>query len=226
MGANADEVYRYAPWFAWLWVPLTYLPQDLVYGAWFAVLAASAAFTVVGLLPHGWSGLALASIVFGGLFYAAAYGNPTPLITAVLIGTRIHPVALGLAGSLKLYPLLLCFGYLAERRWRTTAIALGTAAVLWLPALFYGLDDYVRSPGGGGISLWAVLPWIWLVFAIGSVAIAAWLCFVRSGWAWLAAAAAILLAVPRIWPGDIGYLAVILVPLLQAREHGRSRFTK
>lgn len=32
--ANASDLYRYAPWFAYAWVPLTYLPSDIVTSAW------------------------------------------------------------------------------------------------------------------------------------------------------------------------------------------------
>ena len=29
--ANASDLYRYAPWFATAWIPLTYLPQAVAY---------------------------------------------------------------------------------------------------------------------------------------------------------------------------------------------------
>src|SRR5688572_17869256 len=35
---TASDVYRYSPWFAWLWVPLTSLPRGLVNVAWSLIL--------------------------------------------------------------------------------------------------------------------------------------------------------------------------------------------
>ena len=31
---DSYRVFRYAPWFAWPWVPLSYLPRDLVAWSW------------------------------------------------------------------------------------------------------------------------------------------------------------------------------------------------
>src|SRR5919106_4316637 len=39
----ASEVYRYSPWFAWLWAPLTLLPREIVNVLWSAVLLAASA---------------------------------------------------------------------------------------------------------------------------------------------------------------------------------------
>lgn len=47
---NAVEVYRYAPWFAAFWVPLTYLPQEAVYAAWNALCLLGALAAIVPLL--------------------------------------------------------------------------------------------------------------------------------------------------------------------------------
>src|SRR5688500_18548027 len=43
---DASDVYRYAPWFAWAWVPFTFLPRQTVEGAW-AVSLIVASLTVV-----------------------------------------------------------------------------------------------------------------------------------------------------------------------------------
>lgn len=204
---NADEVFRYAPWFAWIWVPLTYLPQELVYAAWSALLAVCALITSGRLFRDGWAGLALGFITLGVLLYAAGYGNPTPLITAALSLSAVHPLALGIAGSLKIYPLFLTAGLIAERRWRAVALAWGTAALLWSPALLYGLGDYVVSPGHGGVGLWSISPIAWLVIAIPVIAATGLLAIQGSRWAWVGGAAMIALAVPRVWPSELGYVA-------------------
>ena len=43
VGIDPDSyaVFRYTPWFAWLWVPLTYLDRTVVEWAWAAALAAA-----------------------------------------------------------------------------------------------------------------------------------------------------------------------------------------
>src|SRR5688500_10702625 len=38
LGADEMTAYRYAPWLAWLWVPLTYLPKIVVQAGWSAIL--------------------------------------------------------------------------------------------------------------------------------------------------------------------------------------------
>src|SRR5688572_21151847 len=40
LNPNAYQVFRYAPWFAWLWVPLTFLPKVVAFSLWAAVLGA------------------------------------------------------------------------------------------------------------------------------------------------------------------------------------------
>lgn len=205
---NADEVFRYAPWFAWIWVPLTYLPQGVVYAAWSVMLAACAVVSSSRLLRDGWAGLALSFLTLGVLLYAAGYGNPTPLITAVLILSGVHPVALGVAGSMKIYPLFLTAGMVAERRWRAVALAWATAALLWSPALLYGVGNYVVSPGHGGVGLWSVSPVAWLAVGIPVTAATGLLAVRGSRWAWVGGAAMIALAVPRVWPSELGYIAV------------------
>lgn len=41
LNRDASDVYRYAPWFATAWIPLTYLPQAVAYWLWASVLAAA-----------------------------------------------------------------------------------------------------------------------------------------------------------------------------------------
>jgi hypothetical protein len=45
----ADETiaYRYAPWLAWLWVPLTFLPKLAVQVGWSAILLFAAAAAIL-----------------------------------------------------------------------------------------------------------------------------------------------------------------------------------
>ena len=47
---DASEVYRYAPWFAWLTVPWTYLPQQVAGALWSAVLLVGSGRALVPLV--------------------------------------------------------------------------------------------------------------------------------------------------------------------------------
>jgi hypothetical protein len=46
---EASDVYRYAPWFAWLTVPFTYLPVWLAGAVWSLILVAASVAAVVPL---------------------------------------------------------------------------------------------------------------------------------------------------------------------------------
>jgi len=129
---------------------------------------------------------------------------------AMLIATRVHPVAVGVAASLKVYPLLFVAGYIAERRWRDAALAIGTAAVLWAPALAFDLSGYVTSPGSGGISLFALHPLLWVAQDAILFGAVCWLAFRRSRWTWVALAVAVPLVPPRIYLAGIGYFTAAI----------------
>ena len=46
---EASEVYRYAPWFAVAWIPLTYLPKDAVLLLWMGLCLGAAIASVAPL---------------------------------------------------------------------------------------------------------------------------------------------------------------------------------
>lgn len=211
---DETEVYRYAPWFAFAWVPLTYLGQDAAYLIWRGVLVFS---TVVAIWPlvrrPTPASLTLAILLGGLLFTNLPAANVTPLIVGALaagLRTRLGPVILGLAGSLKLFPLVLLAGYLAERRWRSAAVAVGVAAALWLNVLAFDLGLFMQIGGPsfylGGVSLLRVSPVLWVPVAVAAAVVVIALAMRGSPWTWLAAAAAIPLAVPRVWLPDAGYV--------------------
>jgi hypothetical protein len=218
---DETEIYRYAPWFAFAWVPLTYLGQGAAYVVWRGILIASTVLAIWPLLRRPSPASVTLALLVGGLLVSnLPAANVTPLIVGVLVAglrSRAGPVLLGFAASLKLFPLLLAAGYVAERRWLAAVVAAGVTALLWMSLLAFDLPLYLEmgSPTFyvGGISLFAVSPLLWLPVAAAAAAIVLGLAFRGSPWTWLAAGAAIPLAVPRVWLPDAAYVLIGLVAL-------------
>jgi glycosyl transferase family 87 len=130
---DPSAIYRYAPWFGFLRIPLASLPQIAVEVAWAAVLVGA---TVACLLPlvRSWTGVALALLLGGLLYRTAGWGNVQPLVTAALVyglPTRAGPWLVGLAASLKPWPILAVVVYAWRRQWSAAAISLRVAVALW-----------------------------------------------------------------------------------------------
>lgn len=232
--ASGDEtqIYRYAPWFAYAWVPLTLLSQANAYLLWRAILLLAAAASVWPMLRHPTPASLTLALLMGSLLVSnLPAGNVTTLMVGGLVlglRTRAGPVVVGLAASLKVFPLLLVAGFVAERRWRAAAIATVIAGVLWLHVLAFGLDSYPTSVNGGsfyvgGTSLYAISPAVWVAVAAVVLATLTALAARRSPWTWLASGAAIPAIVPRVWLPDAAYLlpaAKGLIGALDARASG------
>lgn len=215
--------YRYAPWFAFAFIPFALLGSTGTM-LWFTLLTVAALYTVVATFRlGGHAGLVLGLIALPSLG-AVPGGNAGVLMMAVLIATRMHPLAVGAAGSLKIYPLLLVIGYVAERRWRDVILAIGIAVLLWAPALAFDLSGYVSSPGGGGISVYAIHPFLWVAQDAILLVVVGWLAARGSPWTWLALAAAVPLIPPRTFLVGAGYFtAAALRMVADRRPQERSR---
>lgn len=144
------ELYRYAPWFAFVWVPLTYLPAGLVMALWGVLLVAAA----VWLIWPDWrspASVALSLLVLPDLLRVTSTGNVQGLMLAALVlglRSRWGPLVIGLAASLKVFPLAFAGVYLWRREWRKLALAIGVTVLLWLPTLAFDLSLY---PGRAGV---------------------------------------------------------------------------
>jgi alpha-1,2-mannosyltransferase len=140
--SGAETTYRYAPWFAALWVPLTLLPQHIVYAVWKVVLCLASAAAVWPLLrTRRRSAVLLALVFIPYLGAAVGQGNVQPLMIAALawsVGRKWGPPAIGIAASLKLFPILYVVLMLARREWRQAGTSVVVAAVLILPAALFG----------------------------------------------------------------------------------------
>lgn len=140
-------IYRYAPWFAWLWVPLTYLPHALVMALWDTLLVVAA----IWLVWPNWrspASVALSLLLLPYLLKVTSTGNVQSLMLAAIaygLTSRWGPIVVGMAASLKGWPLL--FAAYWWRQPSRVAFAVGVAALLILPALAFDLSAYPPSTG-------------------------------------------------------------------------------
>ena len=233
-GPHGDEteVYRYAPWFAFAWVPLTYLGHDMAFAVWRGILLIATLGAIWPLLRRPSAASVTLAVLIGGLLISALPpANATPLMVGALamgLRTRAGPIVLGLAGSLKVFPLILVAGFVAERRWLHAATAIAISAILWVHLLAFDLRLYTQIGGPsfylGGVSLLDLSVLLWLPLAIVCLAIVVGLAVRKSPWTWLAAGAAIPLAVPRVWLPDAAYVlpgALMLLRSIDARRAPR-----
>jgi hypothetical protein len=162
-GPDPSTHYRYAPWFAYLWIPLLGIPRLPLEVAWAVVLLAA---TVVSVLPfrRGLAGIALGLLLGGLLYRTAGWANVQPVIVAALIyggTTRAGPWLVGASASLKPWAILLVAAYVLRRDWWAVGISVGVAAALWLPTLLFDLGDYPvasRPPNLYDATLLLVVP--------------------------------------------------------------------
>jgi hypothetical protein len=193
--------YRYAPWFAYAFVPLASLPWSVLVVVWTGFTLSCSVLAIVPLLRDGRPQALLLAGIFGPLLVAISVsGNVQASIIALLvwaIPTRWGPIAIGLAASLKVTPILLCIGYLSSRQWRQALTAATIAALLWAPVLFFQISPITFDSGGAAIGAWA-----WVVLGGGATLGAMLLARAAPRYAWLAAAAAAYLSTPRLYLYD------------------------
>lgn len=209
-GPNDTTAYRYAPWFAVLWVPLTFLPQPLVYTVWRLVL-----FGAVGwlLLQPGqpW----IKALTLPLLALAAWWGNIQPLMVLWLVlgvERRSGPLWIALAASLKAAPAMLALVYLGRREWWRFGITAALTLVLVVPMALFDLSAYPTDPSGSLSLWWQIGPWAWAAGVIASIALVLW----RPSWA--TGAVAVIAALPRLLLYDFSFL--LLTRRSEARERG------
>ena len=136
----------------------------------------------------------------------SAYGNVQALLIASLVWTIERPsgpIWVGVAASLKIFPILFAVTYLVRGQWVRAGIAVAVAALLWAPAFFYDLGGYVTQSGQAGLFGSTM---VWSIVAAGALFVAAWLARTRYGW--IAAATAVVLAAPRFFIYDVTYLLI------------------
>ncbi len=193
---NASDVYRYAPWFAAAWIPLTYLPRPVVDAAWSVVLlAASAAVVLAALRARSRAALAFTVLIGSFLVLIASRGNVQPLMVAALafgVERRSGPLWIALCASLKATPILFVIVYVARGEWGRAAATIVLTVVLVAPMLLFA------------------------VVAASSVLVAGYVAWRHRPWAWLAASVAVILCLPRAFTYELTFLFVGLVPAIEA----------
>lgn len=223
--ANGPDVYRYAPWFAWLWVPLTFLPKGAVMAAWSVALVGS---SVVALLPlvrmRSIAALCLAAVLGGLLIRTASTGNVQTLLVAVLVfglPRRSGPIWIGIAASLKVVPIAYALVYLGRREWQRAAVAVLVAGAFAAPALLYDLSHYPVELGSS-FSLLAIagpLPWAIGAILASGVAVAV----ARGQYRWLGASVTVLATIPRLELYHLTYLLAGLGDRAEVGDAGMQR---
>jgi hypothetical protein len=206
-GANASEQYRYAPWFAYVWIPLTWLDRDLVVAGWVGLMLAAAAASTLPLLRHGWTGAALFALMAPLQLQGAIFGNVQPLLVLMLmwgVERRSGPLWIAVGASLKAVPLALAVVYAGRGEWRRAAAAAAITAVLVLPAFLFDLSGYSTEPGPNQMSLAAVSLPAFVLLAAASV-VAAYL-LARTRYAWVSGGLAMIASLPRLLTYETGFL--------------------
>lgn len=202
---DASDVYRYAPWLAWLAVPFTYVPVQVAGTIWSALLLGGSGLALVPL----WRARAWVAITFFApiLVGISAVGNVHPLLIAALAWTvnqRSGPFWIGVAASLKIFPILFGLVYLGQRQWWRAAAVVAITGLLWAPALLYDLRGYATEAGQAASLISVPIAWALVVGAcIGMT-----LRLAPGRFGWLAGALSVVLALPRLFVYDVTYLMV------------------
>jgi hypothetical protein len=202
---EASDVYRYAPWFAWVAVPFTYLPIQVAGAIWSAILIAASCAAVLPLMrERQYLGVAFFWPVLVGI---SASGNVHALLIAALVlgvERRSGPLWIAMAASLKAVPILFVVVYLARGEWRHAAATVLLTAALVAPMLLYDLSAYPASAGQAGL----LITWLPIYALAVAAATGATVLLARTPYRWLAAATAVALALPRFFLYDVTFFLV------------------
>lgn len=207
--ANAPDLYRYAPWFAAAWIPLTFLPRDAVTAGWVGLMLAAALISTVPLLRRGPAGWAAMAIFAPTQIEGAIYGNVQPLLVLMLlwgVERRSGPLWIALGASLKAVPIVLAVVYAGRGEWRRAALTAGLTILLVSPALLFDLSGYSIAAGPRQESLAGVSALLFVPVAVAAM-VATWL-LTRTRFGWLAGGLAMILTLPRYLDYQIGFLLV------------------
>jgi len=211
---DSYRVFRYAPWFAYAWVPLTSLPRQVAEIAWGIGLAGASGAVLWALVRlRTAASVALAILLLPMFSSLVQVGNVQPLVIAMLafgVSRRSGPAWIAIAASLKAVPILYLFVYLARREWRRIVVALVATLILVAPMLV-DLRGYTTDPGASFSLYYYASPAVWAGVGVGAIGLAGWLAWVRSPFVWVAISVAVMLVAPRAHPTYATFLVVGLL---------------
>lgn len=202
---EGEMLYRYAPWFAAVW---TVLPGWFDW-AWMALLVGCSAVLLWPAMTvrNGWM---LALLFTPMLMENAWVGNAEPLVLCLMAlwPSRLGPVGIGAAASLKLAPLAFVILYVVRREWGKALATLAVFAVLWLPGVPAGVLSNPTGPTT--MSLSAISPLLGLAVAGAVFLLGAWMAWRTRYRVFGAGLMYIGMLVPRahIVHGAVGLLAL------------------
>jgi hypothetical protein len=211
------NAYRYAPWFAYAWIPLALLPDAAVSAGWSIVLLAVSAASIWRIMGVSRERLVLVLLFGPMLFGISAIGNTQPLIVGALLfalPTRWAWVAIGATASLKVVPLAFVAVLIGERRWGQAVAACILAAALWAPILLFPVEPITWDPG----PLRTFPVPAWLAIAGVSAVVALWLATRGSAYTSVAAAAAAVLGLPRLFVYEVLLMMPAVPPTAEAQR--------
>ena len=211
-GSSPFTSFRYAPWFAWAWAGFSVLPYWLVAVAWQGALLAACVAIAMPFVRSGVLGVAFAGLMVPLLFAVSAGGNVQALIVVSLlygVDRRSGPLWIAIAASLRATPILFVAVYAARREWKRFWITLALTAILVAPMLLYNPETLLTDVAGREPGLLYFSPILYLAVAAASVGVVAVLAYRRSPYTIIAAAAAAVVASPKLFAYDVTTLAAV-----------------
>lgn len=200
------DPYVYPPLFAMLFRPLALLPFRAAAVAWEGAVLASFALTLWRLdlrRPLTWYAVGLLGMAIA---WALVVGQAEVIVSLLL--TLGNPLAVAVAGNIKLFPFLAGLYWVGRRDWRGLGRLIGWSAALGLVQLVADpadTHDYANAIATGvrqvslpgNISPFMLSPLLW--GALVALGVIATLRLGRTRWGWSAAVALSVLASPRLF---------------------------
>jgi hypothetical protein len=197
---QANDVYRYAAWFALAWLPFTALSRNVVEVAWIGLLMVASAYLLYVILRERTLAAACLAMLIGPWLIENAWvGQVHTLLVAILTLTldrRAGPLAVGIAASLKLSPLAFAGWYAFQRQWYRAALAVGVFLALAATSLLFDLSNYPTD--ASEVSLASTSGVVWAMTTAVVVACALWISAARPRYRLFAAGVVASVALPRI----------------------------
>ena len=218
----------YPPLFEMALRPLALLPYELAAATWVAISLGALWLTLRRLgirRPATWHAVGLLGI---GIGWTLAIGQAEVIVTLLL--TLGNPLAIAIAGNIKLFPLLVATYWVARREWRKLGRLVAWTAGLVLLQLVLDPANSLAFPATLGIvgtqiaenaehvlSPYASSPLLWAVLFI--VGLVATIRLSRTRWGWASAVALAVLASPHLF----AYMLMSLLACLRPPDGARGR---